>query len=87
MTQPEDEINGFYDDDGTKIDPDLMEKPSLCTTCKKDDEEKEEMFCTLNRFDQQGDDEFICEAYVSKFEESTNENEENSNDDDDVIKF
>jgi len=76
MAQPEDEISGFYDDDGTKIDPDLTEKPSLCTTCRKDDEEKEEMVCTLYRFDQQGDDEFICEAYVSKFEENTNENDE-----------
>ena len=34
MAQPEDEISGFYDD-GTKIDPDLTEKPSLCTTCRK----------------------------------------------------
>ena len=48
-----------------------MEKQSLCTTCQKDDEEKEEMFCTLNRIDQQGDDEFICQAYVSKFDENT----------------
>ncbi len=76
MVEPENEISGFYDDSGSKIDPNLMGKPSLCTTCKKDDEEKEEMFCTLNRIDQQGDDEFICEAYVSKFDENTNKNEE-----------
>lgn len=66
MTEPEDEISGFYNDDGTKIDPNLIKKPSLCTTCKKDDELKEEMFCILNRIDQQGEDEFICGAYVSK---------------------
>ncbi|MCP4374480.1 MAG: hypothetical protein GY797_41215 [Deltaproteobacteria bacterium] len=75
MSKPEDEISGFYDDDGTKIDPNLMDKPSLCTTCKKDDVENEEMLCTMNKIDQQGEDEFVCEAYVSKFEVDTNENE------------
>jgi len=42
MDQPDDTISGFYDDDGTKIDPNLMGKPSLCATCKKGDEEKED---------------------------------------------
>jgi len=68
VTEPEDKISGFYDDDGTKIDPNLIGKPSLCIMCKKDDVEKEEMLCILNRIDQQSEDEFICEAYVSKFE-------------------
>ncbi len=86
MTEKENDISGFYDDDGTKIDPNLIEKPSLCTTCKKDDEEKEEMLCTMNKFDQQGEDEFLCGAYVSKFEGVTNENYEETNNDD-VIKF
>ncbi len=75
MNKPEDEMSGFCHDDGTKSDPNLMVKPSLCTTCKKDDEEKEEMLCTMNKFDQQCEDEFIFEAYVSKFEVNTNENE------------
>ncbi len=58
----------------------------MCTTCKKDDEVKEEMLCTMNKFDQQYEDEFLCEAYVSKFEGDTNENDEETNNDD-VIKF
>ena len=86
MTKPEDELSGFYDDYGTKFDPNLMEKPSLCTTCRKDDDQKEERFCRINRISQLDKDEFICEAYVSKFEETTFENKENPNDDD-VINF
>jgi hypothetical protein len=57
----------FYDDDGTEINADLIPKPDLCVTCKKDDEPgKEEILCTLTRADQQGEDEFYCEAYQPK---------------------
>jgi len=63
-----DEINGFYNDDGTKINPELVPKPSLCITCKKDDMgREEEILCILNRSDQKGEDDFICGAYESKF--------------------
>ncbi len=30
------EISGFFDDDGTEINPDLVPKPGLCITCGKD---------------------------------------------------
>ena len=33
-----DDISGFYNDDGSKINPELVPKPGLCLTCKKDDE-------------------------------------------------
>ena len=57
----------FYDDDGTEINPDLIPKPDLCVSCKKDNVPgKEEMLCTLNRADQQGEDEFYCDAYQPK---------------------
>ncbi len=75
MSDHEDKIDGFHDDDGTKIDPNLMEKPSLCIACRKDDEKNEEAHCVLNRIDQQGEDGFMCEAYVSKFEEHIKEDE------------
>ena len=39
------------------------------------------MLCTMNNIDHQGDDEFICEAYISKFEVNANENEEKSDND------
>ncbi|AQQ71176.1 hypothetical protein SMSP2_01542 [Limihaloglobus sulfuriphilus] len=54
----------FYDDDGTEINPDLIPKPALCVACKKDGiSGKEEILCALTRADQQGEDEFRCDAY------------------------
>ncbi len=54
----------YFDDDGTEINPDLIPKPDLCITCKKDGESgEEEILCTLTRADQQGEENFICEAY------------------------
>ena len=59
----------FYDDDGTEVNPDLIPKPSLCITCKKDESSgKENILCDLNRADQKGEDEFICGAYEPKDE-------------------
>lgn len=64
----EDEFSGIYDDDGTKIKMDLIKKPSLCVTCKKDDMEGEEnILCLLNRNDQAEEKEFKCYSYESKF--------------------
>ena len=57
----------FFDDDGTEINPDLIPKPDLCVSCAKDNVPgKEEMLCTLTRADQQGEDEFYCEAYQAR---------------------
>ena len=60
---------GFFNDDGTRINPELVQKPSLCLTCKKDDETdpEENMLCILNRADQMDEDgEFKCGAYEEK---------------------
>ena len=56
----------FYDDDGTEVNPDLIAKPSLCTSCAKDGDLSEDPLCALNRLDQQGEEEFRCDAYVAK---------------------
>ena len=59
-----DEISGFYEDDGTKINPELISKPGLCVTCKKNDAGgMEEILCTLTRSDQRGEKDFECDAY------------------------
>ena len=50
-----DDISGIYNDDGMKINPALIPKPSLCLTCKKDDMEEEEILCLLTRNDQAGE--------------------------------
>jgi len=64
----DEEINGFYLDDGTKIDPNLIPKPSLCVMCKFDDDPdpEEQILCTLTRIDQMDDDDFKCAAYIPK---------------------
>ena len=54
----------FYNDDGTEFNPDLIPKPDLCISCKRDGlDAEEEIICNLTRADQEGEDEFICEAY------------------------
>ena len=62
-----DDISGFYDDDGNKLNPDLVPKPGLCLLCKKDNDPKEEILCTLNRLDQAKEEgEFLCGAFEPK---------------------
>ena len=57
------ELHGFFNDDGTPVNPDLMPKPSLCVTCKHDGDPQQENLCTLNRMEQQSKDDFKCNAY------------------------
>jgi hypothetical protein len=52
----------YFDDDGNALNPELVIKPSLCLSCAKDDDPSEEIPCTLNRLDQQGEAEFRCGA-------------------------
>ena len=54
---------GFFRDDGTEINPDLIAKPSLGVSCRKDDDPNEEIPCTLTRANQQGEEEFECFAF------------------------
>ena len=59
----------YFDDDGTEINPDIVPNLSLCISCKKDGLlGEEEILCNLTRADQQGEDEFECEAYEDKNE-------------------
>jgi hypothetical protein len=60
----------YPNDDGSEYNPDLIPKPDLCISCKRDELREEETLCNLNRMDQQGDDEFVCGAYeIKTFEE------------------
>ena len=63
----EEDFSGIYNDDGTKINPETVPMPSLCLTCKKqDDKGEEEMLCLLNRNDQRDETDFKCGAYEPK---------------------
>jgi len=62
----DEEIHGLFNDDGTPINPNLVTKPSLCVSCRNDDDPQQEKLCMLNRIDQQGEEEFRCAAYEKK---------------------
>ena len=48
----DEEMPKYMNDDGTEFNPDLIPKPDLCITCKKDGlTGKEEILCNLNRAD------------------------------------
>lgn len=57
-------IAGFFDDDGYEINTDLIEKPSLCIICAKNNDPNEEFLCNMNRYDQRDDKEFKCFAFA-----------------------
>lgn len=59
-------MGGYFDADGNPRNPDIVPKPSLCISCKHDDDPAQEIPCTLTRLDQQGEENFRCEAYVGK---------------------
>jgi hypothetical protein len=58
-------INGFYDDDGTKIDPETVPLPSLCVICKRhnSDDPEEKTLCLMTRYDQLDEEEFKCDRF------------------------
>ena len=59
-------INGFYDDDGNKIDPNSVPVPGLCIICKQYqlDDSEENLLCLMNRNDQRNELDFKCGAYA-----------------------
>lgn len=59
----EDKGFGFFRDDGTVVNTNLIRKPGLCIACSKDDDPQEGILCTLTRADQQGEAQFQCDAF------------------------
>ncbi|MDA3880744.1 MAG: UPF0158 family protein [Prolixibacteraceae bacterium] len=61
------EMNGLFNDDGSRIDPETVPTPSLCMTCKSfyTGDAEENILCILNRSDQKGEPDFKCYAYKS----------------------
>lgn len=61
----QDFVGGFFNDDGTPIDLDLIPVPGLCIICKSyhNDDPEEKFLCIMNRNDQRDDSDFICGAF------------------------
>jgi hypothetical protein len=54
----------YFKDDGTEVNPDLIPKPDLCISCRKDGiGGEEDILCILNRMDQQEKPDFKCYVY------------------------
>jgi hypothetical protein len=54
------EPDGFHDDEGDRINTELIPKPGLCITCRKNDMGgEEEILCIMTEIDQQGEGEFF----------------------------
>lgn len=58
----------YYNDDGTEVNPNFFQKPSLCLICKKNNDEGEEILCNLTRLDQRDEKEFKCFAFEKLIE-------------------
>jgi len=63
QTADSEPIMGYYNDDGTKINPDLFLKPGLCLICINEDNPEEEILCNLTRMDQKNEEDFKCFAF------------------------
>jgi hypothetical protein len=62
----EEPLDGYFDDDGNRLNPDLVPKPALCLLCRHDDDPNQLIECNLNRLDQDGEKDFKCAAYKPK---------------------
>jgi hypothetical protein len=55
-------MSGIFNDDGTKVDIDSIQLPSLCIICRQhlSDDQEENILCLLNRNSQQVGEDFEC---------------------------
>lgn len=64
---PDDDQSGYFDDDGNKLNPDLVPKPGLCLLCSNDEDPYQIIECNLTRLDQvDNKDEFQCGGFCPK---------------------
>lgn len=64
----EQQINGFFDDEGNPIDPFAIPKPGLCFICRENesDNSEENMLCAMNRWDQKDGEGIECGMFEQK---------------------
>jgi len=64
---PDDELSGYFEEEGNRLNPDLIPKPGLCLLCVKDDDLDDMIECNLIRLDQaEKKDDFECAAFREK---------------------
>ena len=66
---PDDEESGYFDDEGNRLNPELITKPGLCLLCANDDNPNMLVECNLTRLGQADEKgEFKCGAYRAREE-------------------
>ncbi len=55
----------YFDEDGTPLNSNQYPKPTLCLSCKKNEDESEEILCNLTRIDQRFDAVFLSLILMS----------------------
>jgi hypothetical protein len=63
MDEESEIIDGFDMEEDNFPEDELVVKPALCLSCKKDNDPREEEMCMLTRMDSSEDEEFVCGAY------------------------
>jgi len=64
---PDDELSGYFEDEGTTLNPDFFPKPGLCLLCARDDDLEDMVECNLIRLDQaEKKGNFECPAFREK---------------------
>jgi hypothetical protein len=66
MKEMEFNFDCYYNDDGTKFDPNLMSTPNLCIVCKHDDDSSQGIICNITRADRRGESTFRCDDYEKR---------------------
>lgn len=56
---------GYFHDDGTPLNPNLIAKPHLCLSCIHNEDKTQEILCNLTRLDQMNEKEFNCYSYLN----------------------
>jgi hypothetical protein len=63
MNEESEIIDGFDMEEENFTGEELVEKPALCLSCRKDNDPQEEEMCLLTRMDSSEDEDFVCGAY------------------------
>jgi hypothetical protein len=64
-TTAKEETDGFFEDDGTIVNPEAVPIPSLCILCRKykTHDHEENLLCLMTRYDQRDSNDFNCDAF------------------------
>ncbi|WP_339611595.1 hypothetical protein [uncultured Planktosalinus sp.] len=60
-------ISGYFNDDGTPLNPDLIPTTRLCLSCVKHEDKNEEILCNLTSLDKADEKEFVYFGFQNTY--------------------